>query len=136
MDLKTYLRRPVPSRRGFGPYRSPGPAVHLPVTLFLLAPVGIFGGGHPLWVALLVLQLVPALYLGRDVAIWAHYFPPLAWAVYALALAALTVLLPTLSDWRAHHAESAHLLPAVLPLGGAWGLLVLRLLTAHPPRDE
>jgi len=136
MNWRTYFRHPVPSRRGFAPYRSPGPVVHVPVAFFLLAAVWIFGSAHPLFLLLIALQLVPALYLGRDVAIASHYFPPLTWAVYALALVTLTILRPTIANWQTHHVESPTLIAALLPVIIAWSLLLLRFAFVRPLREE
>ncbi len=115
MSLKSYFRHPIPRSGGFGPYRRPGPVAHIPATLLLLLPAWLLGANHPLGLPLLLLQCIPALYLGRDIAILAHYFAPLTFILYFAGLACLTVLLPTLIEIQNHPpAHAAYLPPLIL----------------------
>ncbi len=71
--LIDYLRHPFPSRQGFSAYRFPGLIVHVPIALFFL----VLGASLTLWDPylwpLLLVYLLAGLYLGRDLAIFAHY---------------------------------------------------------------
>lgn len=91
-----YFRQPFPSRKAFGPYASPGPVVHLPV-MFVCVTLG--------WVLcrsalsdVLVLGVIGgcALYLGRDLAIRAHYNVLITIGVFAALLVMLSVGVPVL----------------------------------------
>jgi ankyrin repeat protein len=73
--LWQYFKQPFPKAEGFSAYRMPGVAVHLPVML-IFAWIGWWAasaGGMAAWS--LPLYLVLGLYVGRDVAIIAHYNP-------------------------------------------------------------
>jgi len=71
--LIDYLRHPFPSRQGFSAYRFPGLIVHVPIALFFV----VLGSSLTLWDPylwpLLLIYLLVGLYLGRDLAIFAHY---------------------------------------------------------------
>jgi hypothetical protein len=71
--LIDYLRRPFPKAEGFSAYRFPGLIVHLPIALCFLA----VGASLTLWEPhlwpLLAVYLAVGIYLGRDLAILAHY---------------------------------------------------------------
>jgi hypothetical protein len=73
--LIDYLRHPFPKAEGFSAYRFPGFIVHLPIALFLLALGASLTLSEPYLWPLLLVYLVAGLYLGRDLAIVAHYVP-------------------------------------------------------------
>lgn len=68
-----YFRSPFPRAEGFSAYRSPGLLVHIPVILFFIW-LGCWLSLGDVWLyPLFPLFLVMGVYLGRDVAILAHY---------------------------------------------------------------
>lgn len=71
--LIDYLRRPFPKAEGFSPYRFPGMVVHLPIILWFLTLGASLTLWDPVLWALLPVYLVVGVYLGRDLAIYAHY---------------------------------------------------------------
>ena len=70
-----YFARPFPSRRGFAAYRMPGPVFHLSLAaLAFLVGLSICIPGNALRTApLLAVWVIAGFYLGRDLAILAHY---------------------------------------------------------------
>ena len=69
-----YFRSPFPKAEGFSAYRMPGLLVHVPVFFFFVWLGAWLCLGGDVWVyPLFLLHLVIGLYLGRDVAILAHY---------------------------------------------------------------
>ncbi|HQL10769.1 MAG TPA: hypothetical protein PLE35_14275, partial [Lentisphaeria bacterium] len=87
MDSRTwsYFRHPFPKAEGFSAYRMPGLVVHLPVLLIVLSFGFWLCSGEALFLPLLLVYLVIGLYLGRDLAILAHYNPLITLAVLGLA---------------------------------------------------
>ncbi len=80
--LAAYFLRPFPSTRGFSPYRSPGLLVHVPAVFLCLGlAVVLWRQTASLWI--LAIHLVVGLYLGRDIAILAHYNPLITLVVWA-----------------------------------------------------
>ncbi len=76
-----YFRSPFPKAEGFSAYRMPGVAVHGPVIL-LFAWLGAWLClGDPWLYALFLIYLVAGIYVGRDLAILAHYNPLITLAV-------------------------------------------------------
>jgi len=76
-----YFLRPFPSTEGFSAYCFPGILVHLPLFLtFLFLGLYLNMGATWLW-PFIVLYIVIGLYLGRDIAICAHYNPLITLAV-------------------------------------------------------
>lgn len=73
--LWQYFKHPFPKAEGFSAYRMPGVAVHLPMMLIFVWIGGwvASAGGVSAW--LLPLYLLLGLYVGRDLAILAHYVP-------------------------------------------------------------
>ena len=71
--LIDYLRRPFPKAEGFSAYRFPGLIVHLPIALLFLVLGASLTLAEPYLWPLLLVYLVVGLYLGRDLAILAHY---------------------------------------------------------------
>jgi adenylate cyclase len=71
----SYFRSPFPRAGGFSAYRMPGMAVHLPVILFFLW-LGAWACLGDAWLSpLFLLHVLIGIYVGRDVAILAHYNP-------------------------------------------------------------
>jgi guanylate cyclase len=70
-----YFRSPFPNAVGFSAYRSPGLLVHLPVVVLFIW-LGCWLTLGDVWLyPLMLLFLAMGVYLGRDVAILAHYNP-------------------------------------------------------------
>lgn len=85
--FKSYFGRPFPKAEGFSAYRMPGLLVHIPVLLvFLSLGLWLFSWGDP-WLLLPVLAIygVIGLYVGRDLAILAHYNPLITLATWVAA---------------------------------------------------
>ncbi|HJU83115.1 MAG TPA: adenylate/guanylate cyclase domain-containing protein [Holophagaceae bacterium] len=68
-----YFRSPFPKAEGFSAYRSPGLVVHGPVILVFLWLGCWLSLGDPWLYPLFAIFVVMGLYLGRDLAILAHY---------------------------------------------------------------
>ena len=79
--LIDYLRHPFPKAEGFSAYRFPGLIVHLPIALFFLVLGASLTLSEPYLWPLLPVYLVTGIYLGRDLAILAHYNPLITLAV-------------------------------------------------------
>lgn len=79
--LIDYLRHPFPKAKGFSAYRFPGLIVHLPIALLFLVLGASLTLSEPYLWPLLLLYLVAGIYLGRDLAILAHYNPLITLAV-------------------------------------------------------
>ncbi len=76
-----YFIRPFPSTQGFAAYRFPGILVHLPF-FFIFLFLGLYLNlGTPWLWPFIALYFVIGLYLGRDIAIYAHYNPLIILAV-------------------------------------------------------
>ncbi|HLY98095.1 MAG TPA: hypothetical protein VKT33_03415 [Candidatus Angelobacter sp.] len=85
----SYFRTPFPSTQGFSAYRMPGVAVHGPL-LFVFTLTGFsLCWQHPFERLFMIVWVLAGLYLGRDIAVYCHYAPPLTlvcWAVCALVI--------------------------------------------------
>jgi hypothetical protein len=79
--LIAYLRRPFARSGGFSAYRFPGLIVHLPIALCFLVPGASLTLWQPWLWPLFPVYLVAGIYVGRDVAILAHYNPLITLAV-------------------------------------------------------
>jgi hypothetical protein len=92
-----YFENPFPGTQGFSPYRFPGLLVHIPVWLGFL----IFGyqlNANQVWLLpACVGYFILGLYLGRDLAVLAHYNIYILMVVLFLAFA----YLPWISPWFA-----------------------------------
>ena len=71
--LWLYFRSPFPKAQGFSAYRMPGVLVHGPVILLFVWLGAWLCLGEPWTYALFIVYLVAGIYLGRDLAILAHY---------------------------------------------------------------
>lgn len=74
MDWR-YFHSPFPKAEGFSPYRMPGIGVHGPVILLFIWLGAWLCLGEPWLYALLAVYVIAGVYLGRDLAILAHYNP-------------------------------------------------------------
>lgn len=84
-----YLAAPFPGTKGFSPYRFPGSIVHVPVLLLFVA-VGVRLTWWNLWLyPLFVVYLAAGVYVGRDLAILAHYNPLITLMVISGVLGAV-----------------------------------------------
>jgi hypothetical protein len=91
-----YLRHPFPSHKAFGPYASPGPVVHLPAMVLLIGMSWILSNETwPVTLPTMIISAICSIYLGRDLAIKAHYNVLITLCVFVMLLASLSVgLLP------------------------------------------
>ena len=81
-----YFARPFPRAEGFSAYRFPGVFVHIPV-FFILFYLGLYLNWEtPTLRPFMILYLILGLYVGRDIAIYAHYMPLLILAVVAIII--------------------------------------------------
>jgi hypothetical protein len=81
-----YFIRPFPGTQGFSAYRFPGMIVHIPLFLIFLY-IGLYLNLGTTWLRpFIVLYIVIGLYLGRDIAIYAHYNPLITLAVILLII--------------------------------------------------
>lgn len=116
-----YFARPFPPAVGFSAYRMPGMLVHLPVLALFL----VLGARMTLWdpwlMTLLPVYLLAGLYLGRDIAIHAHYNPLVTLAVLAASAGALAAPGQVARALPTHnHALSLAVTAAVAALVCAW----------------
>ena len=81
-----YFARPFPRAKGFSAYRFPGVFVHIPL-FFIFLYLGLYlNWGTPGLRPFMILYLILGLYVGRDVAVYAHYMPLLILAVVAVVI--------------------------------------------------
>ncbi len=93
-DYFHYFKIPFPGRRGFSPYRSPGPFIHI-LAMFCCLFLGLFLSANETTLRILVpLFLFIGLYAGRDIAIYAHYNPLLTLLVPGAAFMSVKFLTP------------------------------------------
>jgi len=78
-----YFGRPFPCTRGFSPYRFPGMIVHLPIMAATTALGILLCAEHPWLWPFIPFYLIIGLYIGRDIAIMAHYNMLITLAVIA-----------------------------------------------------
>jgi type VI protein secretion system component VasK len=115
MNVLAYFARPFPSRKGFSPYRSPGPVAHRFFFLAIVVLGLLLCGASPL----LVIWAAAGIYLGRELAILCHYAPVL----FLLVMAALCTLLATakpLALFGRQHPASAIAVTALLLATQIW----------------
>lgn len=73
--IGNYFATPFPRREGFSPYHFPGLIVHVPILLlFVVVGMRLTWWNPWLW-PLFTVYLAAGIYLGRDLAIFAHYNP-------------------------------------------------------------
>ena len=115
MNALAYFLTPFPSRRGFSPYRSPGPVAHVAFLVAMVVTGFLLCGPGPL----LVVWAVAGIYLGRDFAILCHYAPLL----FVLILGALFVVFMAakpLAVFGRQHPASAMFVTALLLAIQVW----------------
>jgi hypothetical protein len=79
-----YFVRPFPRTGGFSAYRFPGVFVHIPLFLFFFY-LGLYLNWETRELRpFIILYLVLGLYVGRDIAVYAHYMPLIIFAVVAV----------------------------------------------------
>ena len=91
-SMNGYFRHPFPSRKAFGAYASPGPVVHLPA-MFLMIGISwlLSNASWPVTLPTMGLAIFCAVYLGRDLAIKAHYNVLITLTVFVFLLGCLSV---------------------------------------------
>jgi hypothetical protein len=95
-----YFIRPFPRTQGFSAYRFPGILVHLPLFLiFLFLGLYLNLGTTWLW-PFIILYIVIGLYLGRDIAVYAHYNPLITVAVILFIIFSPTLITKVLQPLR------------------------------------
>jgi hypothetical protein len=109
MSVSSYFRAPFPSAQGFSPYRMPGVAVHIPLLLASVFVGFLLCWPHPMLRPLLAIWVLAGLYLGRDLAIFCHYAPPLTLVTWA-AVMTVVIKAPSIAKFGASHV----VIPAVL----------------------
>jgi hypothetical protein len=112
-----YFIKPFPSTAGFSPYRFPGMLVHLPLFLIFLY-IGLYLNLGTAWLRpFIVLYIVIGLYLGRDIAIYAHYNPLIIAAVILLIIFSPALITKTLQPLRVVLGQEFPFFALVLDLG-------------------
>ena len=81
-----YFARPFPRTEGFSAYRFPGVFVHIPL-FFIFLYLGLYlNWGTPELRPFMLLYFILGLYVGRDIAVYAHYMPLITLAVILLII--------------------------------------------------
>jgi hypothetical protein len=112
-----YFIRPFPSTQGFSAYRFPGILVHLPLFLIFLF-IGLYLNlGTPWLWPFLALFIVIGLYLGRDIAIYAHYNPLIILVVILIIVFSPVLITKCLHPLRTALGETFPFFALVLDLG-------------------
>ena len=134
-----YFARPFPSTQGFAAYRMPGPIFHLSVAaLAFVVGLSVCIPGNSLGaVPLLAVWVIAGFYLGRDLAILAHYngLLVLVWIAGLITVLIhpqfLESLHRSLAAWsNAHYPELAVLTTALVAIGFAlWVRFSIRLMS-------
>ncbi len=114
MSVFSYFRSPFPSAQGFSPYRMPGVAVHIPLLVAGVLAGFLLCWPHSILRPLLMVWVLAGLYMGRDLAIFCHYAPPLTLVALA-AVMTVFVKAPSIAKFGASHAA----IPAVLSIAVA-----------------
>jgi hypothetical protein len=112
-----YFLKPFPSTQGFSAYRFPGILVHLPLFLIFLF-LGLYLNLGTAWLRpFIVLYIVIGLYLGRDIAIYAHYNPLITLAIILLIIFSPALITKCLQPLRTALGETFPFFALVLDLG-------------------
>jgi hypothetical protein len=110
--LLAYFKHPFPKAEGFSAYKMPGLLVHVPVIL-IFGSLGVWlCGGDPWLYPLFLVYAVAGVYLGRDLAILAHYHGLILLGV----LAAAFFLVGFHEDWPRPGAATSVLVTLALAL--------------------
>jgi hypothetical protein len=95
-----YFLRPFPGTEGFSAYRFPGIFVHIPI-FFIFLYIGLYLNLGTAWLwPFIALYVVIGLYLGRDIAIYAHYFPLITLAIILLLIFSPTLITKVLNPLK------------------------------------
>lgn len=112
-----YFIRPFPGTQGFAAYRFPGILVHLPLFLVFLF-LGLYLNLGTTWLRpFIILYLVIGLYLGRDIAIYAHYNPLIILAIILLIIFSPALMTKILYSLRTALGGTFPFFALVLDLG-------------------
>ncbi|MFG0250900.1 MAG: hypothetical protein ACF8OB_18600 [Phycisphaeraceae bacterium JB051] len=106
--MKDYFRNPFPRHKAFGAYASPGPVVHLPLIFLIVGMSWILSNATlSMTVPTMSISIFCAMYLGRDLAIKAHYNLLITLTVYVLLLGSLSVAIRPLRQLHQWASEQA-----------------------------
>jgi len=111
-----YFIRPFPGTQGFSAYRFPGILVHLPLFLIFLFLGLYLNLGTPWLRPFIILYIVIGLYLGRDIAIYAHYNPLITLAVILFIIFSPTLITKCIQPLRTALGETFPFFALVLDL--------------------
>ena len=112
-----YFIRPFPGTQGFSAYRFPGMIVHIPLFLIFLY-IGLYLNlGTPWLRPFIILYIVIGLYLGRDIAVYAHYNPLITVAVVLLIIFSPSLITKVLQPLKTALGETFPFFALVLDLG-------------------
>ena len=112
-----YFIRPFPGTQGFSAYRFPGMLVHIPLFLVFLF-LGLYLNLGTIWLRpFILLYIVIGLYLGRDIAIYAHYNPLITVAVILFIIFSPALITKVLQPLRTSLGESFPFFALILDLG-------------------
>jgi hypothetical protein len=112
-----YFIRPFPGTQGFSAYRFPGILVHLPLFLTFLFLGLYLNLGTPWLRPFVILYIVIGLYLGRDIAIYAHYNPLIILAVICMVILSPFLITSALKPFKMTLGGTFPLFALVLDLG-------------------
>jgi ankyrin repeat protein len=127
----SYFSSPFPKAEGFSAYRMPGMLVHLPV-IVVFAVIGFWLCVREPWLLpLLLVYAIVGLYVGRDLAILAHYNP----LITIVVLVGAFFLVGAVPDWPRPAPSASIAVTAALALLFAWYVKWrMRGETEHEPR--
>jgi hypothetical protein len=116
-NYAAYFIRPFPSTQGFAAYRFPGMLVHIPL-FFIFLFLGLYLNLGTTWLwPFIILYIVIGLYLGRDIAIYAHYNPLIILAIILLIIFSPALMTKILYPLRNALGGTFPLFALVLDLG-------------------
>src|SRR4030042_3139931 len=99
-NYASYFIKPFPSTQGFAAYRFPGILLHVPL-FFIFLFLGLYLNLGTTWLwPFIVLYIVIGLYLGRDIAIYAHYNPLITVAIIVLIIFSPALITKVLQPLR------------------------------------
>lgn len=112
-----YFQRPFPGTGGFSAYRFPGIFLHIPLFLIFLY-IGLYLNlGFPWLRPFIVLYVVIGLYVGRDIAVYAHYMPLITAAVVALIIFSPSLITKVLQPLRTALGQGFPVFSLLMDLG-------------------
>jgi len=116
-NYAAYFIKPFPSTQGFAAYRFPGMLVHLPL-FFIFLFLGLYLNLVTPWLRpFIALYIVIGLYLGRDIAIYAHYNPLIILAVICMVILSPFLITSALKPFKMTLGGTFPLFALVLDLG-------------------